>query len=126
MERKSREPLERAFEQIRSRAEDEGVKIHASFFEELENYSCHGKVRELPDPQLTIVIRGVGSRAIERSIQDQPMEKPRLGGGVIRQTLDALCGDPFSECYEAARKILRDDAPQRGMSGGTMGGEAQW
>ena len=121
------ENLETAFRKIEDSASQKGVELDKSFYTELENYSLHRKVRRLGGAELTQVVESIGEIVIrERS--------GKLGGGHVRDILTRLCSDPFSDCFDAASRVIevqhdidrlmqdvaKDPAPgDRGSSEGT-------
>lgn len=96
---KSRDVVEVALGDLREEAAQENVELDDSLFVELRNYSMHEWVRDLPDDDLRAVIIGMGRMAIRR-------RRARVGAGMVREVIFRLCQDPFSDCRDAAKKIL--------------------
>ena len=90
---------------IAGSVERNGVTLHQSFLLELENYSLHRVVCDLPVNQLTFVLETIGEGAMMLQY-----EIHQLGGGHIREIISKLCSDPFSDCSFAALRILQLDA----------------
>ena len=114
-------PVESAIRDLETSAREKGVEVHNSFFVELENYSCHAGVRELPPRDLHRALVGIGHGALERG-------GAKVGAGAVRSEIAELCNDPFSPCDLAARRVLGDlavdhgEAPHGGGGAGRPGG----
>lgn len=111
-EKGPKKPVEEAFRKLEETARVKDVALDASFFDELENYSRHKRVEDLPEPALEKVIEKIGEEAIERADEPEEMaigNRARVGGGAVRATLFRRCRDPFSDCSRAARSVLDDE-----------------
>lgn len=91
--------LNTAFQAIRIAADGQGIKLHESFFVELENYSLHRKVRDHDRSELADAIRDLGELVLRK-------DPDEAGGGHVRELILQLCGDPFRDCHNALEKIL--------------------
>lgn len=91
--------LSRVFDDLKAEAVSRGVDLDSSFFVELQNYSRHVHVDRLEEEQLLLVIYELGKAALEAA-------SDKAGGGTVRLTINEICCDPFSDCYNAAMNIL--------------------
>lgn len=92
-------------DKIQRHAKSRRVELHESFFIELENYSGHIGVKDLPPDKLDTVVNEIARLAIEKASKQQIC---RVGGGAVRTTIGGLCPEPYSDCRKAASKILEE------------------
>jgi len=102
------EAVSRAMAKLRVLGDRQDTEIHESFLVELDNYSRHSVVRDLPPDRLEDLLVQLGQRAMRAGGRT-------VGGGTVRKTLMDLCPDAFSDCSGAVDALL----------GLKMGGEAE-
>jgi hypothetical protein len=100
------EVLKPVFQRLRDEAKSKDLETHESFNDELENYSRHKIVNDLPVDPLRNVITHIGRYAVD---QARKANSKRVGGGHVREAVNSLCDDPFSTCSRAASRIIEDN-----------------
>jgi hypothetical protein len=91
-----------AFADVKTSAVKSNRELHPSFRVELDNYSRHHIVKDLPADDLHSVLTTIGKMALEQSGAAKI-----VGGDKIRTVIVDLCDNPFSDCSLAASKALR-------------------
>lgn len=75
--------------------------VHSSALMEIESYTRHMGVRDLDQPQLRIVVRGILEDAL-----DQAGAGEMVNAGTVREVLRRRCNSAWHPCYEVALDIL--------------------
>jgi hypothetical protein len=92
--------LEQLVSELKGIAQARGHSIHDSFFEELQNYAGHNRVRDLPHDSIRYVLARIGTEAVEST------EDEAVGAGAVREVIFRRCGNPFSTCFHVAQEFL--------------------
>ena len=85
--------------QLLGEAASRGTVIDESCLIELDNYSRHHRVTELPDDKMLQVITTIGKLTLE-------IERKRVGGKHVRDIVRQLCNEAMSDCSRASDRIL--------------------